>query len=150
MLLISLIFTALASCDGRGGDNVDYIGQAEEALDSNRYDQARSLIDEHLTASVIDTMQARELARLSIVYMRMRDCGDEADTQGWAQRAGELYGRAIKADSVAARGYYNTVPAERVEYVQVMRQLYYAPQQHIDMEEPSAWDEHEHDHEHQH
>ncbi|MDE6320664.1 MAG: hypothetical protein K2L93_00025 [Muribaculaceae bacterium] len=91
-------------------------------------------------------MSATRLARLSIVYMRLCDAIDRSDSQAWAQRAAQIYGRAIATDSVAAVEYYNNVPAERLENVQVMRQLYYAPEQHRQFEMSSGWDEDQHQH----
>lgn len=144
-LLISLIFIAFAACGSGSEEKIDHIAQLEAAVDSSRYDEAVKIIDEQFVTSVIDTMDATRLARLSIVYMRLRDAIDRSDNQGWAQRAAQIYGRAIAADSIVASEFYKNVPAERVENVQIMRQLYYAPEQHKQLEATSNWDE-----EHQH
>lgn len=145
-LLILLIFIAFASCSSGSEEKVDHIAQLEAAVDSSRYDEAVKIIDEQFGTPVTDTMDATRLARLSIVYMRLRDAIDRSDSQAWAQRAAQIYGRAIAADSVAAIEFYNNVPAERVENVQVMRQLYYAPEQHKQLEVASNWDEEQHQH----
>lgn len=141
ILLFSLIITALTACGGKGDDDIDYIAEVETALDSSQYDNARKLLDEHFADTMIDNLSASQYARLSIVCMRMRDVSDETDTWAWAQRAGDMYGRAIKADSAQAEEFYAKIPAERVEYVQVMRALYYGPQQHSDMGEQATWDD---------
>ncbi len=145
-LLISLIFITFAACGSGGEEKIDHIAQLEAAVDSSRYDEAVKIIDEQFGTSVTDTMGATRLARLSIVYMRLRDAIDRSDSQSWAQRAAQIYGRAIAADSVAAVEFYNNVPAERVENVQVMRQLYYAPEQHRQIGETSTWEEEQHQH----
>lgn len=153
IFFMSLIVVSLAACGDDNDSYGDYIAQIEQALDSNRPDRALQLIDDHFASAAADSLTATQCARLSIAYMRLGDADDSVDNWEWAQRAGDMYGRALAADSVEAKRYYSAIPADREEYVQVMRSLYYAPRQHNDMSEQSSWDDCDpslptHDHQH--
>ncbi len=109
-LLITLILTvasiAVASCTGERRASDD-LREAEMALANGDMTVARSVADRVLGSADTDSLSARELARLSIVYMRMAE--EENDNTALVATAADLYRQACRENPDSAAEYYNSL-----------------------------------------
>lgn len=111
--LLSATVVCLSACGGHSGAEIDKSLDAADA-----YLADGSLADARRTADAIysaDTtvMSARQMGRLSLVYMQLSDRSDDPTTVGQAIRCYRLAYRA-GADSAAA--FYTTLPVDLDPY----------------------------------
>ena len=109
-LLITLIMTiaslAAISCTGERRASDD-LREAEMAIADGDMTVARSVADRLLGSVDTDSLSARELARLSIVYMRMAE--EENDNTALVATAADLYRHACRENADSAAEYYNSL-----------------------------------------
>lgn len=77
---------------------------AELAIADGDMTAARSVADRLVGTPSLDDLSARDLARLSMVYMRMAE--DENDNTTLVATAADLYRRACRENADSARAYY--------------------------------------------
>lgn len=73
---------------------------------------ARRLSDEH-----IDALTARQLCRLSILYMQISDNGNQSEN---ISRATDCYRKAFETDPDSARDYYRQLGPEQTANAQML------------------------------
>lgn len=95
----------MAACSG--SDTASRLRQVEAAIAQGDMKAAHSVADKILGQGSIETLDAVDLARLSVVYMRMAD--EEADNTALVATAADLYRRACQANADSAEAYYSSL-----------------------------------------
>lgn len=109
-LIIAIASLAAISCTGERRASDD-LREAEMAIADGDMTVARSVADRLLGSVDPDSLSARELARLSIVYMHMAE--EENDNTTLVATAADLYRQACRENPDSAAEYYNSLdPAE--------------------------------------
>ena len=119
ILIYILLLTSCAMTACGGDSNGDAIEAAEQAVAAGDYKLARSICDTFVTDST-STLNAGELCRLSLIYMKMSDIDDSGICTAAAT---QCYQSALRADSDSARMYYDNVPIDEARHVEIMMQL---------------------------
>lgn len=108
LAIITVAAAVAASCSGNRLTSED-LRDAELAIADGDMTVARSVADRLLGPTTMGTLSARDLARLSMVYMRMAE--DENDNTALVATAADLYRRAFKENADSAMTYYQSLDA---------------------------------------
>lgn len=93
-----------------------------EALANNDVDGARSRVDALFGGGFSpDSVSVTEACLLSLQLMQLSQMPDVSND--YAAQALKCYQSAVRRDSVAARGYFDSLSAEEYAYIQLLRQL---------------------------
>lgn len=82
--------------------------------------ETASAMASHITENSAEGLSAKQLARLSIVYMQIADSIDN-DTN--VATAAELYGRAYASNADSADLYYMSLPSEKIPYAMILSNI---------------------------
>ncbi len=119
--IVLIVVVILIGCGRDSSSATDDITVAEEALNRNDYETARSLCEglEHANSDSA-AMSVNDLCRMSMLYMLMSDI-DQADDN--TLTATRYYDRAMAMNADSASAFYNRVDANRSAHVQIMARL---------------------------
>lgn len=107
---------ALAACSQAVNDPLE---PALSAMRSHDYEAAVEAI-EQLDVDTTTTLDVAQLGRLSIIYMKLSEVKDVDVNTAMATRC---YTTAMWIDADSARSFYNSLPIDESQYVEVMQQL---------------------------
>lgn len=110
---------ALASCGGSGSSASEALREAEAATALGDMEAARSVAMK-ITDENLSQLSAKDLARLSLVYMQI---ADSTDRENSIASATDLYRRAFEADPDSAQAYYGELGPDYYPYVALLKTL---------------------------
>lgn len=110
---------SFTSCGHSGNTAADCINEAEAATAVGDMEAARSLAMK-ITDEDLSQLSAKELARLSLVYMQI---ADSTDRENSIASATDLYRRAFDADPDSAQAYYGELGPDYYSYVALLKTL---------------------------
>lgn len=116
-LLIATLICALTlltgACSSSASTDIDQtLNTAETAIMQGDIATAASAAA-HLGSSNYAGMSARQLARLSIIFMQI---ADSVDNEANVQAATELFRLAIEQNEDSANAYFRMLPSEKTQY----------------------------------
>lgn len=96
--------------------------EAETALEAGDTEKARALCDEAMASDGTSALTASQLARLSIIYMKIadKDTHDDGEAVGLAVTA---YERAMSTSPDSALLYYSSVDNDDTRHVKMLQQV---------------------------
>lgn len=109
----------LASC-ASAPDADSYLLQAETAVARGDIETATDAADEIADESHIDDLSAKQLARLSIIYMQIADSGEQDEQVG---SAADCYRRAFSVNADSAADYYISLPPQKAQFAMVLSSI---------------------------
>lgn len=110
---------SLAACGNSSGSVTDSIRDAEAATALGDMEAARSIAMK-ITDENLSHLSAKELARLSLVYMQI---ADSTDRENSIASATDLYRRAFEADPDSAQAYYGELGPDYYSYIALLKTL---------------------------
>jgi tetratricopeptide (TPR) repeat protein len=111
---------ALTAACGPATSTADELSTAEQAIETKHYDAALKICDKLSAMAESQQLSASELARLSIIYMRLSETDNDHDCVG---QATQTYLRAYAANADSARAFYAALPLDMSAYVEMMASL---------------------------
>lgn len=122
IILTSLGATLLFSACGNssGTTSTDELREAEAAVALGDMEAAKSVASRLIGSSNLSDLPAKELARLSLVYMQI---ADSTDREASIAQATDLYRRAYKTNPDSASAFYSDVNPEMYSYVTMLKTL---------------------------
>lgn len=118
-IIIGSIALIAAACSG--GNMESDLQTAEMAAARGDMDAASS-VARHLTSDRnLSGLTAKQLARLSIVYMQIADI-DTTDNSNVATAA-SLYQKAYESNRDSAETFYSSLPSEKVQYSMILSSI---------------------------
>lgn len=106
----------VASC-ASAPDADSYLLQAETAVARGDIETAT---DAAADESHIDDLSAKQLARLSIIYMQIADSGEQDEQVG---AAADCYRRAFSVNADSAADYYISLPPQKAQFAMVLSSI---------------------------
>lgn len=118
-ILLSVLIPALYACT-QPSTLEDELRNAEMSI-ANGDMQAAASATEHIVGNRnLSDLSARQLARLSIIYMQMADSLDREDSVG---QATQCYRQAYEANSDSAITFYSGLNPDKMRYAVMLRAL---------------------------
>lgn len=118
--ILSATFLTLAVACSSSFDADTELQAAEMAIATGDMDAATSVADHLSDGKNISGLSAKQLARLSIVYMQLADSIDNSNN---VSSALTVYRKAYEADRDSADAYYSALPSEKAQYSMMMANL---------------------------
>lgn len=118
-LLVCSTLLAGSSCSSKI-DIDSELQNAEMAIAMGDMDAATSVAENLSDGKNLSGLSAKQLARLSIVYMQIADSVDNGTN---VNSAIEAYRRAYQADADSADAYYSALPSERAQYSMMLANI---------------------------
>lgn len=111
LLLTASLSLLISSCSDKSSPDAEL--RAAEAAIANGDMTAASAVAQRLTDHHnLSGLSARQLGRLSIVYMQIADSLDS----GTVASATDAYRRAYRQNPDSARAFYSSLPADKAQY----------------------------------
>ncbi len=117
-MIFSLLCVAAVSC---GPGNIDTeLQSAEMAIAGGDIAAATSIAGHLCDDRSLTELSAKQLARLSIVYMQI---ADSVDVDGNVATAADLYNRAYEVDADSAENYFMSLPSDKIPYAMILSSI---------------------------
>lgn len=116
-----IVAAAALIASGCGGSvDVETELQGSEMAIADGDMETASAMASHITENSAAGLSAKQLARLSIVYMQIADSIDN-DTN--VATAAEYYNRAYASNADSAELYYTSLPSEKIPYAMILSNI---------------------------
>ncbi len=109
ILLLIPMLALMAAC--QGSDTAANLRNIDDALAQGDMRVARSVAEKLVATDALNTLNATDLARLSLAYMQMAD--NEEENSALVATAADLYRRSCQANADSARAFYDSLSPEQ-------------------------------------
>lgn len=117
-MICALLCVVAASCGP--GDVEAELQSAEMAIARGDMMAATSIADNLCNGENFTNLSAKNLARLSMIYMQI---ADSADVDSNVSTATDLYNRAYEINADSAECYFQSLPSEKIPYAIILSTL---------------------------
>lgn len=117
ILIVSIIMSAGCSSGNNPGEAIGY---AETLITDNDTAGAQKTCDGLMKVTSIETLSARELCRLAIIYMKL---SESINTDENIAVATQCYRIANAAEPDTVTSFFSTVPIEEAQYEATLRSI---------------------------
>lgn len=114
---VLLLLVCAASCSQSVNED---ISTAELAMNDSQFDLATQICDGIVSDHSLETLDASQLVRLSILYMRL---DEKVETGDNATKAANCYRAAYEVNADSAAYYFSSLPTTDLSLVQTLNQL---------------------------
>ena len=117
--LFSCIICGALSFNSCGGSDsiAERISAAELALANENVDATRQLCGEIIGQKDRQSVEAKQMARLSILYMQLNERTDDPEDVEYAV---QCFREAFKINADSAKAYYSSLPVEQDKYAMTL------------------------------
>ncbi|WP_297068281.1 hypothetical protein [uncultured Duncaniella sp.] len=117
--LFSCIICGALSFNSCGGSDsiAERISAAELALANENVDATRELCGEIIGQKDRQTIEAKQMARLSILYMQLNERTDAPEDVEYAV---QCFREAFKLNADSAKAFYSSLPVEQDKYAMTL------------------------------
>ena len=117
--LFSCIICCALSFNSCGGSDsiAERISAAELALANENVDATRELCGELIGQKDRQTIEAKQMARLSILYMQLNERTDAPEDVEYAV---QCFREAFKLNADSAKAFYSSLPVEQDKYAMTL------------------------------
>ncbi len=119
ILAIICTLLILASCSG-GVNSTNAITNAETLLANNKYTGAKKICDNLVSQEGKNPLSARDLCRLSILYMKLSEYTNEDDNIATATLC---FKKAVAMNTDSVEEFLSELPIEEIRYASIVRSL---------------------------
>ena len=118
VLLCKFIMLSACTSESNHNENLD---SAQASIENNDYRMARSICDDVYSKELkSESKDAKVMARLALLYMKLADNSDAVDNIDYAY---ECYEQAYVLDSVKAHDYYMSLGVEDMPLVVLLESI---------------------------
>ncbi len=111
----------LSACNSSADSTcIDDLRDAEAAVALGDMEAAKSVASHIIGSGNMSRLPAKELARLSLIYMQI---ADSTDRESSIAQATDLYRQAYKTDPDSASAFYSDVNPDMYPYVTMLKTL---------------------------
>lgn len=117
--LFSCIICGALSFNSCGGSDsiAERISAAELSLANENVDATRQLCGEIIGQKDRQSVEAKQMARLSILYMQLNERTDDPEDVEYAV---QCFREAFKINADSAKAYYSSLPVEQDKYAMTL------------------------------
>lgn len=132
--VVCALFCLLAMSCGPGNIDTE-IQSAEMAIARGDITAATSIANHLCDNRNLSDLSAKQLARLSMVYMQL---ADSADVDSNVATAADLYNRAYEMNADSAESYFASLPSDQIPYAMILSSIKESRTAHY----PDSMDQH--------